>query len=90
VIRAVEVQATIFAMGELYGHGRTRKPAPAHELLAQVDAGAAAVAARVGRWSPLLPTPDDLAEAQRCAEGLVRLLAELAQHVEGGGADAAA
>jgi hypothetical protein len=60
-----------------------------HGLLAQAACGAPALAQRVGRWGNTLPTPADLAEARRCAEGMVRVLGQLATYVDGGPPDAA-
>jgi hypothetical protein len=65
---------------------RERRPAAASELLAQAETGSAALAALVAGWQSQRPSLAALAEAERAAAGVGRLLAELRQHA-GGPAD---
>lgn len=73
--RPTEVRAYLAALPALCGHR------PAHHLLRDFASGAASLHEQAASWSPLLPTPGDLAGATATIEGLRRLLAELRQHV---------
>ena len=73
--RATEIQATLSALPKLYC---TR---PAHQLLADIDAGVDSFQKLVGRWTPMLPRMAELDAAVSTVEGLRRLLAELRQHL---------
>lgn len=69
---------------------RLATPRPAHHLLRDVVSGAESLHKLVAGWQPLLPSPGDLAAAQRTVEGLRRVLSDLGQHVPGGPNDYAA
>jgi hypothetical protein len=68
---------------------RVHQPRPPHHLLRDLEAGSESLQAMVAAWPPLLPTPGQLEAAQRTAEGIRKVLAELYHHLPGGGPDAA-
>lgn len=55
-------------------------PRPAHVALAEAAEAAGAIARTVSAWAPLLPREAEIEAAQRQANGLLRILAELRQH----------
>lgn len=75
--RPAEIRATTASVPNLYGRR------PAHQLLADIAAGACSLAELTSGWAPMLPTPGDLVGATATVEGLRRLLGELRQYVEG-------
>jgi len=67
-------QNRMHAMTELYGGNRQRSLS---ELLREIDTGAAALSSTVSGWQTFLPKPAGMDEAERCLEGLLRLVREL-------------
>lgn len=81
----IDTAREIAARRALYG-----RPARSYRaIVADLDAGAGAVAATVRGWAAFAPKPAALDEVERAAAGLQRLIGELRQNMGGNPNEAA-